>query len=232
MQRYIYKFDFSELKIDPHHIGRLLDYNKGEDREMIAAIIDDVLNMASEACDIRAEFIVYNRVVCDKNAGVVKINDIEFHTGRIIAGQIRNAGSVAVFACTAGNWIEKKVHELMNGNDLLRGYVLDIAGSEIVEAAADEMQKNLSNLLKEEGLRITNRYSPGYCGWNVSEQHKLFSLLPDNYCGITLTDSALMTPIKSVSGIIGIGQSVKYNPYTCSICDQKDCIYRRIKERH
>ncbi|MCK7538940.1 MAG: hypothetical protein MZV63_52410 [Marinilabiliales bacterium] len=47
---------------------------------------------------------------------------------------------------------------------------------------------------------ITNRFSPGYCGWDVAEQHKLFSFFKDNFCGITLTESALMNPVKSVSG--------------------------------
>ena len=79
--------------------------------------------------------------------------------------------------------------------------------------------------------RITNRYSPGYCGWQVAEQHKLFQLIPDNYCGIRLTESALMDPVKSVSGIIGIGENVKINPYTCRMCDMPDCVYRKVRDR-
>jgi hypothetical protein len=81
------------------------------------------------------------------------------------------------------------------------------------------------------GMKITNRYSPGYCGWDVSEQHKLFRLIPDNFCGIRLTESALMDPVKSNSGIIGIGESVKMNPYTCSLCDLKECAYRKVREK-
>jgi len=36
-----------------------------------------------------------------------------------------------------------------------------------------------------------------------------------------------MDPEKSVSGIIGIGENVRFNPYTCGMCDMKDCIYRK-----
>ena len=89
------------------------------------------------------------------------------------------------------------------------------------------MQNDLEEQMSKEGKKITNRFSPGYCGWNVSEQHKLFSLLPGNFCGIRLTESALMDPVKSVSGIIGIGPDVRRMPYTCSLCDMKNCIYRR-----
>ncbi|NSW95142.1 MAG: methionine synthase, partial [Bacteroidales bacterium] len=91
------------------------------------------------------------------------------------------------------------------------------------------MQEDLERRLAAEGLNITNRFSPGYCGWDVAEQHKLFSLLPGNFCKIRLTESALMDPIKSVSGIIGAGLHVKRRPYTCNFCDMKDCIYRRLK---
>jgi hypothetical protein len=53
--------------------------------------------------------------------------------------------------------------------------------------------------------------------------------MPDNFCGIRLTPSALMDPVKSVSGFIGIGNDVRFNPYTCNLCDMKDCIYRKVR---
>jgi hypothetical protein len=39
-----------------------------------------------------------------------------------------------------------------------------------------------------------------------------------------------MDPVKSTSGIIGIGENVEYNPYTCSYCGQKDCSYRKVRD--
>lgn len=117
----------------------------------------------------------------------------------------------------------------MKEGDLLRGYVYDVVGSEIVEAAADKMQDELEKTMHASGKGITNRYSPGYCGWDVIEQQKLFRLMPDNYCGITLSESSLMYPFKSVSGFIGAGKNVKRLPYACHLCDMEDCIYRRKK---
>ena len=84
--------------------------------------------------------------------------------------------------------------------------------------------------MEQAGLKITNRYSPGYCGWDTREQHKLFSLLPENSCGIRLTESALMLPIKSVSGFIGVGANVRFNPYTCKMCDAEFCVYRSFSD--
>jgi hypothetical protein len=113
----------------------------------------------------------------------------------------------------------------------LKGYIYDVIGSEIVEATADLMQADLERNMLTKGKKITNRYSPGYCGWNVAEQHNIFKLLPENFCDIKLTPSALMDPVKSVSGIIGIGENVKSNPYSCRMCDMEDCLYRRVREK-
>ncbi|MCC8144566.1 MAG: hypothetical protein LUD02_05030 [Tannerellaceae bacterium] len=87
------------------------------------------------------------------------------------------------------------------------------------------------NLLEEEnkqvGYSLTNPYSPGYCSWPVSDQHTLFSFLPAGFCGITLTGSSLMLPIKSVSAIVGVGEQIQRVPYGCSQCNMKDCYKRK-----
>lgn len=81
------------------------------------------------------------------------------------------------------------------------------------------MEEELAAFIEKRGWKHTNRYSPGYCGWHVSEQQKLFSLFPvASPCGIQLTDSSLMIPIKSVSGIIGVGSHVRKLEYTCGLC--------------
>ena len=98
-------------------------------------------------------------------------------------------------------------------------------------ASAGMEFENLQHALEDEGDMVkcyTNRFSPGYCGWHVREQPDLFSLFPTPHpCGIHLTDSCLMVPIKSVSGVIGIGPNVKKLEYSCGLCDYKNCYKRR-----
>jgi cobalamin-dependent methionine synthase I len=154
-----------------------------------------------------------------------------FHIKKIVFSQLKKSEAIAIFLCTAGDEIGRKSRQAMQERDLLRGYIYDVIGSEIVEAAADMMQGELEKSVALSGRKLTNRYSPGYCGWDVAEQNKLFRLIPDNYCGIRLTPSSLMDPVKSVSGFIGIGEHVKSNPYTCKMCEMKDCTYRRIREK-
>lgn len=226
-----YQFDFKDLKISSSMIETVLGYKESEDRGLVTNLIEEILTECHEISNIKAEYRVYNDVLFDNETKSVTINNVKFHIKKIVFGQIKKSESVALFLCTAGEEIGQRSREAMHDRDLLKGYIYDVVGSEIVEAAADLMQDDLERNALVAMKKTTNRYSPGYCGWDVAEQHNLFRLLPDNYCGIHLTPSALMDPVKSISGIIGIGENVKRNPYTCRMCEMGDCIYRRTREK-
>ena len=223
--------DYKDLKLSSSMIESVLGYKEGDDREYVKSLIEETLVESQEISNIKAQFIVFNEVHFEADTKTVGINKIKFQVGKIVFGQVKKADSVAVFLCTAGEEIGVRSRNAMKDRDFLKGYIFDIIGTEIVEAAADLMQGDLEKNMRDSGKKITNRYSPGYCGWDVTEQHKLFQLMPENYCGIKLTPSALMDPVKSISGIIGIGENVKNNPYTCRLCNQNDCVYRGIRER-
>jgi hypothetical protein len=192
-------------------------------------LIDKVLKEAETDFKIKAEYRVFPVTKFNDNDKSVEINNIVFNLKKIVFGQIKRSDSIAVFLCTAGAETGIRSRKAMREGDLLTGYIYDVIGSEIVETAADLMQDSLREVIENDGRKITNRYSPGYCDWDVAEQHKLFQLMPDNFCGIRLNVSALMDPEKSISGFIGIGKNVRYNPYTCGLCDMQDCIYRKLK---
>ncbi len=227
-----YQFDFKDLKITVSQIENVLGYTEGDDRTFVMDLIDELLIESQKICSVKAQYSVFNDVSFDKNSRSVNIEGISFDIKKIVFGQIKKSDSAALFLCTAGDEIGIRSRKAMQDRDFLKGYIYDVIGSEVVESAADLMQDKLEQAAASEGLKITNRYSPGYCGWDVAEQHKLFQLIPDNFCEIRLTESALMSPEKSISGIIGIGREVRSNSYTCRICDMKDCIYRKVKEKN
>ena len=226
-----YQFDFKDLKISSSAIEAVLGYQEGEDRALVTDLIKEILTECHEICNIKAEYRVYDDIRFGNETKSVAIDSILFRIKKIIYNQIKKSDSIALFLCTAGAEIGLRSREAMRNKDMLKGYIYDVIGSEIVENAADLMQSDLEQDMLVTGKKITNRYSPGYCGWDVAEQHNLFKLLPSNFCNIKLTSSALMDPVKSISGIIGIGENVKNNSYTCKICDMKDCLYRRVREK-
>jgi len=208
-----------------------MGYLPGTAPEPVTDLIQEVSEELMPMGGVKGEYRVFNNVRLWPQKKVFEIKGLMFSAQPIIYRQIKEAEDVALFICTAGSSVGEMSRQNMKKGDLLRGYVYDVIGSEVVENAADRMQEELKKAAGEEGKNITNRFSPGYCGWDVAEQHKLFSFFKDNFCAITLTDAALMNPVKSVSGLIGIGKDAKYSSYQCHICDNKTCLYRNRKTK-
>lgn len=153
----------------------------------------------------------------------------DFEMGNIILRQLRGSEAFALFICTSGLEFETYQQRLKEQGDMVRVFIADALGSVIAEKCADQMEKALQESIDKLGWKHTNRFSPGYCGWHVSQQQLLFPLFQGHTCGVKLTDSSLMIPIKSVSGIIGLGEKVRKLEYTCGLCDFKQCYKRKKK---
>ena len=153
----------------------------------------------------------------------------DFDMGKIIMNQLRGAEGYALFIATCGEAFERFQQQMKAEGDMVRVFIADAMGSVIAEKCADEMEKNLQLSIDKLGWKHTNRFSPGYCGWHVSQQQLLFPLFNGQTCGVTLTDSSLMLPIKSVSGIIGVGEKVRKLDYTCGLCNFEKCYKRKLK---
>lgn len=223
-------YSFGELTIDIEYLSAMLGFPDGDLPEPFGEYIEQAIHEAESLCDIRGAFRISENSEFSANNSHILIDGLEFGIGKTVAKELRNATSVALFICTAGEGISRRSQDLLSGDDPVLGYVFDLLGSMVVESATDKLQVEIKQKALSEGLDITNRYSPGYCNWSVADQHKLFSLFPPNCCGIKLTDSALMHPIKSVSGIIGLGTDVSFREYTCDLCSQVECFHRSYRQ--
>jgi len=103
-----------------------------------------------------------------------------------------------------------------------------------VEAAAQLLSAEVRAWARERGLDATPPYSPGYCGMTVREQIPLFASLPTRQINVRVTPSCLMLPVKSVSGLIGLGPADLVSPggYPCEACTHPDCMQRRAPINH
>ncbi len=226
-----YRFDFKDLSLDFDQIGLVLGYGEGADREIVNTVVEGILGEHDLFNNIRGEFKIYDDIEFVNSYKSLNAGDVNFLINKVVYGQLGKADSLAVFICTAGAETGLQAKKAMSEGDPLKGYIYDIIGSMVVDAAAFLLQGEIEKAARLTGRKITNRYSPGYCGWDVTEQHTLFRLFPDNFCGITLTPSALMQPVKSISGILGIGENVRYNRNVCSLCNMKECSFRELSER-
>jgi len=216
---------FASLRINIDDIYLGLGYGGLYPPDDIRNMVDSMLISIREVCKPSYCYLIKEVEEIDKLG--ITIDGIRFTTGKIIASYLDQAEKIAFFVATAGKEYEAWLKTLHEEGDIWNMFLADIIGSEIAEATARAVGEDLEKYARLNGSNISNSYSPGYCGWTVKEQQKLFSFFPSPPCGVTLTDSSLMLPIKSVSGIIALGKQIEKKAYGCDICMMKSCYKKR-----
>lgn len=155
------------------------------------------------------------------------MNETETPVGEIFS----RATQLVLFAVTMGSEVSSKIDRLFDAADFAQGSMLDSVASTAADRAAELLEYTcLEGLVEADTIPPDTailRYSPGYCGWHVSGQKRLFAVLHPEEIGITLRSSYLMEPLKSVSGvfILGPARIHDYNdsyPF-CAECRDHSC---------
>jgi hypothetical protein len=148
-----------------------------------------------------------------------------------------HSDNLALFALTLGSEVVDTINVLFNQMDFAPGTMLDSVASMAADKSVEVLETYFFNNLSERNFTTNDSivlgYSPGYCGWDLSGQKKLFQYLNPEKIGITINDSFLMTPLKSVSGLLVHGNKeihIFESSFTfCSYCKNQSCYDRMEK---
>lgn len=145
----------------------------------------------------------------------------------VLVSQALASGRVwAVFALTVGE--PEQLKQGKEGGDLLREYCADAIFSVMAETLAQAVEKRLAGLMEAHGMAAGFRYSPGYCDWPLSDNRELLALADAQKIGIRLTEGGMMTPRKSVSGVMAFGEpGSEVREPACRRCKERCPHYRR-----
>ncbi|MGE5351050.1 MAG: vitamin B12 dependent-methionine synthase activation domain-containing protein [Acidobacteriota bacterium] len=133
---------------------------------------------------------------------------IKFHEGSSFTGKgvfrlLRDCEMASLYLITLGEESDGVIQRLEN-EDFLDGYMLNAAASALIEAIQLKARYLILSQAEEKILHLTKRFSPGYRGWDLTEQGTLISMLKGSDIGVRLTETCLMLPMKSVSGVYGL----------------------------
>lgn len=220
-------FKYDDLQIDISKFIHTSGFSTDEFTEPFTGYVDEIVGFAKDLDDIRAVYFCSDELELHPEVGKITFVDKQLETGKIIVKELKHSSLLVAFICTAGGSLDRKAKEATQEGNPVLGYLYDCFGSYLVENVGNKLQDCVRVEAEKSGMKITNRYSPGYCEWLVDEQHKLFSLFPAANCGVTLSASALMDPIKSISGILGVGERVKFRENRCGICKLAHCVNRQ-----
>jgi hypothetical protein len=137
---------------------------------------------------------------------------------------IGGATELIVAVCTVGPAVDRLIDTAQKARQMFRTMILHELGAWAVDQIRQEWCRLLEKDIYAKGLRASAPLSPGESAWPVQEQAVLFSLLDAGQIGVTLSDSMIMTPIKSLSLIMGTG------PHPMGVEGASNCDFCSIKE--
>ncbi len=216
------------LRVDRDEVLRFQGYKKGIDvpDADVLSLFDEALALGESLMEPR---VVYRAVpVTEQGMEHIEAGGERLHIPAIgrLWGPLEQVGAGI---CTVGAGIEDRVRRLWDERELPLAVMLDSVGSAAVESLAEYANDLLCQAAIPAGVKVTNRISPGYAGWETAEQAALFGLCPGRPVGVTLNESCVMTPGKSISFLVGIGPDARVDHYftQCRRCWMRDCAYRR-----
>ena len=213
------------VSADPNEVLRLLGYRRN--KKPNGALAELVQESEREA-----ETLV-------RPSGVFSLFEMEsFPKGSFLSGMFADkspAIKIALAVCTIGPKLEEIVSNYSSSGQLTRALIIDAAGSSLTEAACDFVNEKICQRAVELSLHPAARISPGYGHWKIEEQGIIFELLPTDSIGVSLTDSYVMIPRKSVSFAVKLLREPPPDSHltpgekmsACKGCGRKNCQFRR-----
>ena len=197
-----------------------------KDQDFPEKLVDEACNTVMMLKEPQTVWAVYPYDFCN---ACVQASE-EYHIpGQSLRKHLSGATQVIFLSATVGEMVEQAASDAFARGEYALGMLIDAAATAAVEQTADELEKLLANKFAKLGFRMTFRFSPGYGDWDLSEQDKVVKLANAGAIGVTLTDSLMLMPRKSITAVIGLCPDIeKETPSKgCNKCTKLDCLMRR-----
>ncbi len=165
---------------------------------------EDVLSLLKECINEAKDQLTYKVCYCELP---VKINgnicDFEAFGAQSesLASRLKSCERVILFAATVGVGLDRLVAKYSRISPA-KAVMLQAIGAERIEALCDAFCEDMA---KDYSTSLKTRFSPGYGDLPLEVQTEIFKVLDcERKIGLTLNDSLLMSPTKSVTAIVGI----------------------------
>ncbi len=191
MENCIYNERFSELP--PVDRGEVLRYARMRTPTAeVSALLDEVLG---EVLPIVEGKVCYRVLPVSKTDGGITLGPADVSSENLKTA-LGDCPFAVLFAATIGFGTDRLITKY-NRLSPAKALLIEAVGNERVEAVCDLFQSKFAD--------ARPRFSPGYGDLPLDFQRQVFALLecPKNI-GVTLNDSLLMTPVKSVTALFGI----------------------------
>ena len=216
-------------RVNIREIYRYLGYGAKIPDDIVDSMVKEVLTSLINTIQPRNIYKIYT---CSTSQTVVDLKQekrtIAFES-QDLAANLAQCGHVILIAATLGLEADKLLqkYEILN---MTKAAITQACGAACIEAYCNILQEQICKEVStnDKTFFLRPRFSPGYGDLPLYYQKMIFDELEcTKRIGLTLTDSLLMYPTKSVSALIGLTT----NPQSCHIgkcknCDNTECEFR------
>lgn len=220
------------VKIDKNEVLRYLQYKNQNINENLLQIIQESIEETKKI--INPKFVL-RKYPIKKNYRENEKSQIVFDEGNLILDSddiynlFEKCDECILMSFTLGLEIEKEIRKLTYTN-LSKCIIVDACATTAIEEVCDIVQDNIAKKLLKEDKYITYRFSPGYGDLSIENNVNINHILnSQRKIGLTVTNSGIMIPRKSVVALIGVSNNNKINSKkTCENCNNRhNCDYKK-----
>jgi hypothetical protein len=215
------------LNIDVSEVLRYLGYKNQVLNDSTKQVIQDCIEETRGL--VRENYVYkYFDIKKDNNSIVLSNSNIKL-IGLDIYEHLKDSVRCALMAVTIGSDIDFKIR-YYEKIDLTKAIIMDACATAAVESLCDEVEGKIKEKALEKYLQITYRYSPGYGDLPIELQPSILDVLEaQKKIGLTVSDSFILLPRKSVTAIIGIQEDhINSLQPGCRNCNNyKYCDFRK-----
>lgn len=204
---------------------RYLGYGKHAIDERTLQLVEDSFQELEHIVNTKFIYRIFEITFLDVD--VLTIGNMKIKS-KNLSKNLKGCSQAVVFGATLGARVDMlmKRYSLTN---MAKTVVLQACAAAMLEEYCDEEQNKIAEELGKDHMYLRPRFSPGYGDYSILHQEDILRMLDTaKMIGLTMTESYMLTPTKSVTAVIGISKTKEpCHIKGCEECQKLDCIYRR-----
>jgi len=220
------------IEIDEREVLRYLQYKDQDIEDDLSDKIKQCIKTTREIINPRFIFRKYKikklKLSEEKSEVYLEGSNLTLQSDDIY-NLLLECDECILMSATLGLEIEREIRKLTY-TDLTKGIIIDACATTAIEEVCDIVQDNIAKKLLKEDKYITYRYSPGYGDLSIEKNVDINNLLnSQKEIGLTVTNSGIMIPRKSVVALIGVSRKGTTNTKkSCENCSNRhNCDYKK-----
>lgn len=213
------------MNIRTREAVRYLGYGRHAVDEQTLLLIEDSFRELEKTANAKFVYRIFELSFPNENELVIGNMKIR---SKSLYKNLKGCRQAVVFGATLGVGVDRLMRRC-SVTDMAGAVVLQACAAALLEEFCDESQREIGYVLEKEGGYLRPRFSPGYGDFSIMYQREILEMTDAaKTIGLTMTDSFMLTPIKSVTAVIGISPTKEpCHIKGCEECSKTDCKYRR-----